>query len=226
MKKKDFKKYQTVLKECTQCGTEFEKKKIAIQSRSYKVKHDRWFCNLTCAALYKNKDHPSRAKRPNQLGNKWGQKWDPYLAWYLTRIRHDRRLHCTFEGNVEDMHDHLKAIWNGRCAISNVPIVRKWRTGKCDETNPFFIASLDRIDSDKPYRVGNVQWISLALNYAKMDAPDDVFHEQFARFLSAANNHEPIPVSKSQPDRFSAFVLGAPDGAGAAELDSAGCVVL
>ena len=38
---------------------------------------------------------------------------------------------------------------------------------KTNHNNPIYTASLDRIDSSKGYVIGNVQFISTALNYMK-----------------------------------------------------------
>ncbi|PPD55309.1 MAG: hypothetical protein CTY12_01500 [Methylotenera sp.] len=74
--------------------------------------------------------------------------------------------------------DHLVDLWNlqqYKCAFTGVVLTLRDKTGKCDESNPFKIASLDRIDSNIPYKKGNVQWVSLAMNLAKQDTNNDEF---------------------------------------------------
>jgi len=68
----------------------------------------------------------------------------------------------------------IEYIWelflkqNRRCAISN-------RFLKLTNSNNFKMqtASLDRIDSDKGYIVGNLQWVDKEVNKLKMDASED-----------------------------------------------------
>lgn len=51
---------------------------------------------------------------------------------------------------------------NGRCALSGVYLTFETKTGEHDGT-----ASLDRIDSSKPYETGNIQWVHKDINEMK-----------------------------------------------------------
>jgi hypothetical protein len=57
-----------------------------------------------------------------------------------------------------------------RCRLSGLPIGFGTRIG---ETT----ASLDRIDSSKPYEPGNVQWLHKRLNVMKREIPQQEFIE-------------------------------------------------
>jgi hypothetical protein len=56
-----------------------------------------------------------------------------------------------------------------RCALSNVPLYIHPRYAKENESK----ASLDRIDSSKPYTEDNVQWVSVIVNKMKNNIPED-----------------------------------------------------
>lgn len=60
---------------------------------------------------------------------------------------------------------------NGLCKLSNLKITFKSRIKK----NDFFDASLDRIDSNKGYIEGNVQWIVKEINYMKNKINENKF---------------------------------------------------
>jgi hypothetical protein len=59
------------------------------------------------------------------------------------------------------------------CALSGLRIDFPEQTNDSESST----ASLDRIDSTKPYRPGNVQWIHKALNKMKMELADGEFIE-------------------------------------------------
>lgn len=61
-----------------------------------------------------------------------------------------------------------------RCALSGleISITRRTHRGKSDNT-----ASLDRIDSGKPYEEGNLQWLHKDVNKMKFDLPQARFLE-------------------------------------------------
>lgn len=62
---------------------------------------------------------------------------------------------------------------NGRCAYTNVKLTfYKKNTDWVSQT-----ASLDRIDSKKPYILGNVQWVHKDINRIKWSLPENVFIE-------------------------------------------------
>ena len=56
----------------------------------------------------------------------------------------------------------------GKCAISGETIILDTFTGKKT-------ASLDRIDSSKPYQIGNIQWIHKDINLMKNVLSQDLF---------------------------------------------------
>ena len=79
---------------------------------------------------------------------------------------------------VED----LKEIWdkqNGICPYSKIKLkLPTYSNPNPDE--PYYIASVDRIDSSKPYIKDNIQFVSRIMNFAK----NSMTHEQTINFLN------------------------------------------
>lgn len=76
--------------------------------------------------------------------------------------------------------DDLKSQWesqNGKCRYSNVDLSLPSGSRKQSRLRT---ASLDRIDSSKEYEVGNIQFISVACNFAK----NNMSHEEMLEFCS------------------------------------------
>jgi hypothetical protein len=87
---------------------------------------------------------------------------------YFRRAKSRKRL-----GNLTVTD--IKECWEtqkGLCAITGLPLKLNGQ-----HTDQFDCASLDRIDSSKPYEIGNIQFITLCLNYAKNNASNERFLE-------------------------------------------------
>lgn len=78
----------------------------------------------------------------------------------------DRNLN--FEVSIKELYD-LFIFQKKLCAISGVPI--KFKTNYKDEQT----ASLDRIDSNKPYTKDNVQWVHKKINTMKWNICQNEF---------------------------------------------------
>ena len=63
----------------------------------------------------------------------------------------------------------LFLLQDRKCALSGLSI-RFGRSGRDENT-----ASLDRIDSSKPYQIGNVQWLHKHINMMKLDHDQKYF---------------------------------------------------
>jgi len=81
---------------------------------------------------------------------------------------------------------YLKRLWEkqrGMCPYTAIKLKlfthsRSKRAGAGMKTDIRY-ASLDRIDSSKPYQIGNVQFVAWPINYAKSDMSD----RQMKRFI-------------------------------------------
>ena len=67
----------------------------------------------------------------------------------------------------------LFASQNGRCALSGQEIVFRYGKGRVRYTET--TASIDRIDSNKPYSEDNVQWVHKHINVMKHRCSDEQF---------------------------------------------------
>jgi hypothetical protein len=150
---------------CGNCSNIFycQKKEYTRQ-----IKNNRtiFFCGLSCARVYgnKNMNKETRAKITENIkkinqGNQYGKKGK--FTFYLNKARN---RHKNFD--LDELF--LNSIWNGKCALSNISIFLKDKL-----PNNLTTASLDRIDSSQGYIKGNVQFVAYGLNLAKNKFKDD-----------------------------------------------------
>lgn len=110
-----------------------------------------------------------RAEDP-YYGRRQGDELTPFRE--LARRARRRKQH-----ECDITPAYLKEVWEkqeGRCVWTNVPLVLPLSSYKHDTSNPNVIASLDRIDNNKGYVKGNVQFVMTPLNYAKNNFSDEV----------------------------------------------------
>lgn len=173
----------TIILNCAWCKKDFEKDKHEVSRRKYKTKSNRWFCSRSCSASYGNKyTKRDRTHLPRHHGNDYARIYDPEISWYMSRCCKDARFRAVTKDERLLIHEDLLNRWTGICAISEVPLVRRSMDGSCAISNPFFIASVDRIDCSKPYEPGNLQWTSLAINLARNKMENEEFKEAFKQF--------------------------------------------
>lgn len=184
--------------QCDNCMTKFIRNKHEIARRKHKKKEDgsertHFFCSRSCSTSWRNKDEARRGIeskgsfkfRPEFAGNH-ARKYDVRFSWYIYRMKKDHR----FEENPDGMelNEELACVWTGKCAYTNIPLTLRDINGKCDQPNPFFVASVDRIDNSKPYGPGNIQWVSCAINMARNKHTSDDFINYLAEFVSEINS--------------------------------------
>jgi hypothetical protein len=111
----------------------------------------------------------SREGKPCKKTKKFGEIHQSYL--YLLKERANRKnLKFNLNG---------KYLWslflkqNRKCALSGIEIVFPKAWGARSKTQ--ITASLDRVDSNKGYIIGNVQWVHKQINTMKMNMSDDEF---------------------------------------------------
>jgi hypothetical protein len=95
------------------------------------------------------------------IGNAYNKKGN--FTVYVNKAR-NRNKHNDF--NLTDAY--LETIWTGYCALTKVSITLK----KYGEKNKPNTASLDRIDSNRGYIMGNVQFVAYSINLAKNSFTD------------------------------------------------------
>jgi hypothetical protein len=101
------------------------------------------------------------------LGQKMIGKLPRYFYRYLMVQAKQREIPFTL--TFEEL-SKLFDVQNNKCALSDV-YLKFNSSSKILDGN----ASLDRIDSNKPYETGNVQWVDVNINYAKLRLSNDEF---------------------------------------------------
>ena len=152
------------------CGKEFLKDQSEI-NRNKKIGRKN-YCSLECSGK-SNNQHLRKYVKENvkYLIAVAGNQRDNFtgLREHLRRVRkRDKNYDITLEDLLEQ--------WNkqgGKCIYSGVNL-----SHPIDGGNNLNKASLDRIDSSKGYIKGNIQFISIACNYAK----STMTHEEMLTF--------------------------------------------
>ena len=111
---------------------------------------------------------------------------------YFRRIEEQRNRYARgkkvvpFKATMEELWD-LYISQDRRCALTGWKIYFKSR--KRDKVQRDQTASLDRIDSNGIYEIGNVQWVHVDMQCLKWDLPDDVLIE----WCKKVRDHHEIP---------------------------------
>lgn len=161
---------------CTNCNVIFTKSNAEIARRRYKTDSPNWFCCLSCSAQYSNKHRAYQPTSPKpQYGNQHNRRYTEGYLWYVTRVLNDSRVSKRLDESKttrQEFAEHIESVFSGKCVYSNRDITLAPLT---DSTDPFEIASLDRIDCTLRYDIGNVQWTSRAMNLARQAKQHDEF---------------------------------------------------
>jgi hypothetical protein len=92
-------------------------------------------------------------------------------GWYwLHVLRNAKRRKIAVLATIEEV-DEIFEKQGGRCTLTGDKLWFGTAAGKSSDGN----ASLDRIDSDKPYEAGNLQWIDKELQDMKMSKGQEKF---------------------------------------------------
>lgn len=167
--------------ECAECGSKFEKEKKEY-TRQRKRGRDKLFCSLRCSGIYYGKFPETKAREESRkenfrLGN-LNRKEE--LSPYKEHLRRAKRR--SPKGSVNLTALYLKELFekqNGTCIYSGVKLTLE------DNSDHVYAASLDRIDSNKGYEIGNVQWCSVTMNFAKQS----MSHENTLKFINEIRRH-------------------------------------
>lgn len=161
---------KTINVTCEVCKKSFDKP-LSEYNRSVKVGR-KFFCSRSCSGTA----YVSHLKKYAGLYNgnlTPGSSKDEYSD-FRVYLRRSRNRFKEVSVTLED----LKQVWdkqNGICVYTGVRLIRPNET---KENDPLTTASLDRIDSSKGYVKDNIQFISMAANYAK----NKMTHEKMVEF--------------------------------------------
>jgi len=170
---------------CDECGRSFLRLR-GEHNRNQKIGR-RTFCSLTCSGKVNEKNlgpKKTRGKIENLVLGKPTDEYSPFRYFLKNvRARHKKK------GWETDLTlPFLKELWEtqkGICPITGWRMVLPQTSTEWSKTpvSPRH-ASLDRIEAGKPYKVGNVRYVSLIANLAKYTFSDDdvrVFAEAVIR---------------------------------------------
>ena len=141
---------QTIIK-CVECGIKFKKATSEVK-RNKKLGRNN-FCCLSCASIY---------------GNALKTDIDKSLREFRYLFKRSKRRAKIKKLQFDIDIPYLKTIWDkqlGKCVYSKVQLKLPLST---DITmDHIYHASLDKIDSTKGYIKGNIQFVSISINYMK-----------------------------------------------------------
>jgi hypothetical protein len=161
---------KTIKCKCDFCSNEFEK-----PLNEYKRQSERgrtlFYCSRKCSG--------NRPDNKNKLKN-LGLGHAPFKGGLNKLVTPDeialgglkefsRRIRRRKQFDKELSPNNLLEIWNtqnGKCAYTNVQLILPC-SSDYNESNNNFKASIDRIDSNKPYSIDNIQFTSITVNYLK-----------------------------------------------------------
>lgn len=146
--------------------------------RQRKLGREKFFCSLSCAATYsnKNRDNVTNAsqehmKKMQRRAKEVNTSIFPQYNYYITKARARTIVKGWEKHNIDN--EYLHDLWQeceNKCCYSGLPMKLAGTTNDI-----FEMASLDRIDSSKGYEKGNVQFCIAALNLAKSSRTDQDF---------------------------------------------------
>lgn len=197
--KKSIKNRKTVTFICDYCGGEGVKAASEYKRNINKGRKN--YCCRECAGKGSGRSRtgvPRQASEAliehnRQICNNRRDEYTPFRYSFSCAKRRFKDFNLTLE--------HLKEVWEkqeGKCPYTGISLILP-ESGNLDSLDPTTRASLDRINSDLGYVIGNVQFISTSINFMKSTMSDS----QTKQFLKSISNYtstfvEDQTISSSQ----------------------------
>jgi hypothetical protein len=166
---------------CDICGNEFEKPQNEY-NRRIKLGKTKLYCSLKCSGNRKE-----NVEMIYQSGKQYHFKGGENKLMTPDEItlgglkEFSRRVRRRSKFVEELLPTDLLKIWKkqkGKCAITKVDLLLP-NDIRYKLVNNNYKASIDRVDSSKPYTIDNIQFLSATMNYLKMDMNDSDVNEFF-----------------------------------------------
>lgn len=141
---------------CDLCGKEYEKPITEYNRNKSLNRHS--FCSRICSAKFGNKNVPR--KRSYEHLKLYQKKANPFLFYLRTIRKRYKEINITIDDLIEQWDKQ-----EGICPYSGIKLLLA--SSRNTHINPIYRASLDRIDSNKGYIKGNIQFTSTSINYMK-----------------------------------------------------------
>lgn len=162
---------------CANCGKSFLKDKTEVVRNENKGA--RHYCSYKCCGIA---NHQHLLDNPNgyDISQHSGEHRDEHteLRKFINSAR-KRGKECNLTVG------YLKQVWDEqahKCIYTNIPLVLpcyNYRKG-ASVNSTIYTASVDRIDSSQGYIEGNIQFVSMAINFMK----HTMSHEQTLELIN------------------------------------------
>ena len=160
---------------CSWCSSDFTHS-LREKNRQIRKGRNHFFCSRACSCSFGN-IHFTQKRRDTCLKNLPKTKKGDRITELSPFKYYIRKAKARKTKSVSVSDRDLLAVWQkqkGRCAYSGIELVLNEKGSVQDMR---FLASLDRINSDRGYEADNVQFISASLNFAKNTLTDTQFRE-------------------------------------------------
>ena len=165
---------------CDNCGVKFEKP-LSELTRNKNLGRKN-FCSRTCVGKNNTKNFGDK-RSDYDISQHSGNSRDEFTGLRALLRRIKSKYH-----NYDVDLIYLKELWDKQniCVYTGVELqLPKWK----GVNNPLYTASIDRVDSEKGYVRGNIQFISITSNHAK----NSMSHQQMINFCNLIiENKKPI----------------------------------
>jgi hypothetical protein len=145
---------------CNGCGKSFEKAVVEINRTE--IKGRKHYCSLTCLGEANSKNLGTWLGKGDVSRFNGKTRKDQYSGFreFINRAKRRNKLgDLTLDDLLEQWNKQ-----NGKCPYTGIPL----KLPVFRKRLPLFeMASLDRIDSNKPYEKSNVVFVSAPINYMK-----------------------------------------------------------
>jgi hypothetical protein len=162
--------------QCLECGYGFAKPVKEIRREKKRRGVEQFYCSKSCATTAKNKGSRIPCR---------------YIYGQAKRNAETREIEFTI--TLED----LEAVWvkqEGRCKLTGIPLELPNSRSNGDLT---YRASIDRIDNDKGYTRGNIQILSLRVNYMKMRSKNSEVIEFIRLIRESGSSRVRVPCEQT-----------------------------
>jgi len=144
---------------CDFCNSDF-KRELRFHKRNIKRGIRTKFCGRGCASRHRQHQNPSKNITPGSITD----CYSPFRKSYSSAKSRSKYKNLEFAITLQDLLSQWDSQ-NGQCALSGINLLIPKNTG--ESLKDPFMASLDRIDSNRGYTPDNIQWLCLVGQFAK-----------------------------------------------------------
>lgn len=153
---------------CPCCGQNFDKP-LNEYNRRIKL-NSPMYCSRKCSAINNFLNFKDKVNRIPPVKKQKMNPFKYYLRNCKRRVKHELNIDL----------EYLEELWNiqkGICPYTKCKLILNNHSKR--NKDPRYTASLDRIDNSKGYIKGNVQFVSVCINYLKCT----ITHDETIEFL-------------------------------------------